>query len=103
MPATMKDLARETGLGLATISKYLNGGNVLERNKTLIDDAIRRLDFRVNTLARGLKTNRTMTVGVIIPHFSGLFFTMVAAGVEDALGKHGYGIVLCDSETKRGG
>ncbi len=103
MPATMKDLARETGLGLATISKYLNGGNVLERNKTLIDDAIRRLDFRVNTLARGLKTNRTMTVGVIIPHFSGLFFTMVAAGVEDALGKHGYGILLCDSETKRRG
>jgi DNA-binding LacI/PurR family transcriptional regulator len=33
MPSTMKDIARETGLSLATISKYLNGGNVLERNK----------------------------------------------------------------------
>ena len=82
MPATIKDLARETGLSLATISKYLNGGNVLPRNKELIDESVERLSFRVNTLARGLKTSRTMTVGMIIPEFSAIFFSTIAGGVE---------------------
>ncbi len=100
MPATIKDLARETGLSLATISKFLNGGNVLPRNKTLIEESIQRLNFRVNTLARGLKTSRTMTVGVIIPHFSAIFFSTIAGGVEDALSHNGYGILLCDSHSK---
>ncbi|MCR5025228.1 MAG: LacI family DNA-binding transcriptional regulator, partial [Lachnospiraceae bacterium] len=40
MPSTIKDIKEETGLSLATISKYLNGGNVLPRNKELIEAAI---------------------------------------------------------------
>ncbi len=103
MPATIKDLARETGLSLATISKYLNGGNVLTRNKSLIDESIQRLNFRVNPLARGLKTNRTMTVGMVIPEFSAIFFSTVAGGVEDALSRHGYGVLLCDSHSRHRG
>ncbi len=67
--------------------------------KKSIDQAIEKLDFRVNTLARALRTNRTMTVGVIIPEFFGLFFTTVAAGIESALSRHGYGILLCDSHS----
>lgn len=101
MPATIKDLARETGLSLATISKYLNGGNVLPRNKEMIEESIERLNFRVNTLARGLKTSRTMTVGVIIPEFSAIFFATIASGIEAALSRNGYGILLCDSHSKQ--
>jgi LacI family transcriptional regulator len=101
VPATIKDLARETGLSLATISKYLNGGNVLARNKALIDESVERLNFRVNTLARALKTNRTMTVGVLIPEFSALFFSTIASGVEETLSRHGYGILLCDSHSNK--
>jgi len=58
--ATIKDMAKHSGLWIATISKYINGGNVLENNKILIESAIRGLDFRVNGIARGLKTNKTM-------------------------------------------
>ena len=65
--ATIKDVAKYTGLSIATISKYINGGNVLDKNRKKIEEAIKVLDFRVNELARGLKTNRTMTVGVLIP------------------------------------
>ena len=42
MGATMKDIARETGLGLATISSYLNGGNVREKNRIKIEEAIEK-------------------------------------------------------------
>ena len=62
MGATMKDIARVTGLGLATISSYLNGGNVREKNRIKIEAAIDELDFEVNEVARGLKTNRTKTI-----------------------------------------
>ncbi len=43
----MKDIARVTGLGLATISSYLNGGNVREKNRIKIEAAIDELDFEV--------------------------------------------------------
>ena len=65
--STIKDIARETGLSLATISKYLNGGHVLDQNRERIEAAITKLGYKVNYFARGLKTNRSMTVGVLLP------------------------------------
>ena len=56
MAATMKDIARRTGLGLATISSYFNGGNVREKNRIKIEEAIQELHYEVNEVARGLKT-----------------------------------------------
>lgn len=65
MAATIKDIREKTGLSLATISKYLNGGNVLPENREKIEDAIKSLHYEVNEIARGLVTNRTRTVGVV--------------------------------------
>ena len=53
MAATMKDIARRTGLGLATISSYFNGGNVREKNRVKIEEAIEELHYEVNEVARG--------------------------------------------------
>ena len=66
MAATMKDIARRTGLGLATISSYFNGGNVREKNRIKIEEAIEELHYEVNEVARGLKTNATRTIGVVM-------------------------------------
>jgi LacI family transcriptional regulator len=96
MPATIKDVARETGLSLATISKYLNGGNVLDKNKKSIEAAIRKLDFKVNEMARALKTNRSMTVGVLIPNFENIFFTSIVSNIENDLLQEGYSTIVCD-------
>ena len=65
MAATIKDIARETGLSLATISKYLNGGELREKNRIAVEAAIQKLDYHVNEYARGLKSNRSRTVGVV--------------------------------------
>mgnify|MGYP001278373190 CR=1 FL=1 len=97
--ATVKDLANRTGLGLATISKYLNGGHVLERNKIAIEKAIEELDFTVNEFARGLKVGRSHTIGVIIPELSNVFITSIITVVEDFLRKKGYGVIICDCRT----
>ena len=52
MASTIKDIKSETGLALATISKYLNGGNVRTENREKIEAAIKKLDYRPNEMAR---------------------------------------------------
>ena len=72
MAATIRDIKRMTGLSLATVSKYLNGGNVLPENKAAIEHAIEVLHYEVNEVARGLATNRTKTIGVLILQYDHL-------------------------------
>jgi len=97
--ATIKDIANKTGLGLATISKYLNGGNVLEKNKIAIEKAIKELDYTVNEFARSLKTSKSKTVGVIIPELSNIFVTSIITVIEDILRNNGYSIIVTDCRT----
>lgn len=94
--ATIKDVAKHTGLSIATISKYINGGNVLEENRAMIQEAIELLGYKRNEMARGLKTNKTMTVGILIPSLENIFFTSIVSMIEDQLLEEGYGTIICD-------
>ncbi len=93
---TIKDIASETGLGLATISKYLNGGNVRAENKILIDKAIKKLDYTVNEFARGLKTNKSKMIAIVIPELSNLFTTTIISKIENILRQNAYGVMVLD-------
>ena len=97
----MKDIARKTGLGLATISSYFNGGNVREKNRKKIEAAIEELHYEVNEVARGLKTNATRTVGVVIPELNNVFCAEIITEMEDILRGHGYATIVCDCRTDR--
>ena len=103
MASTMKDLARETGLGLATISKYFNGGTVRDKNRLLIEAAVKKLHYVPNEVARSLKTQQTRVIGVIIPELSNAFITSIISSMEDILRKHDYAVIVCDcrSDPKR--
>lgn len=99
MGATIKDIARETGLGLATISSYLNGGNVREKNRVKIEAAIEALHFEVNETARGLKTNKTKIIGIVIPELNNIFCAEIISVAEDILRQNGYATMLCDCRS----
>lgn len=99
MAATIKDIAKKTGLGLATISSYLNGGNVREKNRIKIEAAIEELHFEVNEVARGLKTNKTKIIGIIIPELNNIFCAEIITEVEDQLRSQGYATMICDCRT----
>ena len=99
MAATMKDIAKMTGLGLATISKFLNGGTVKPKNKKLIEDAVKELHFVANEFARSLKTSQSRTVGVVIPELGNQFITSIITTMEDMLRKHDYAVIVCDCRT----
>lgn len=97
MPATIRDIKRLTGLSLATISKYLNGGNVLPENRTRIENAIDELGYEVNEIARWLATKKTRTVGVIVFNIQSLFNSTLLSYISATLRQAGYGLLICDS------
>lgn len=99
MAVTIKDLARETGLANATISAYLNGIPVREYNRIKIEEAIKKLGYIRNDYARGLKTHRSGTIGVLIPELSNVFSTTIITEIEECLRNKGYGIIVCDCRT----
>jgi DNA-binding LacI/PurR family transcriptional regulator len=79
---------RSTGVGFHV-------GAVLKKR---VEDAIRKLNYRPNSLAQSLARERTHTIGVIVPDISNPFFPMVVRGAEDAAQKQGYSILLCNSD-----
>jgi len=103
MSATIRDIAKKTGLSLATISKYINGGNVRPDNRRLIDAAVKELHFVPNEFARGLKTSQSKTIGVVIPELSNAFITSIISNIEDLLRQQNYAVIVCDcrSDAKR--
>jgi LacI family transcriptional regulator len=94
--ATIKDVSKRTGLSLATISKYLNGGHVLDENRAAIEAAVLDLGYSVDSLARSLKTRRSMTVGVLIPDLENVFCTGIVSSLENRLQPQGYSTIVCD-------
>ena len=101
LSATYKDIQRMTGLSLSTISKYFNGENVRDENRQAIDQAVEKLDFHMNEFARGLKSKRSKTIGVLIPELNSTFNTSIIADIEDILRMHGYGTIICDCHLSK--
>lgn len=100
MPATIKDVAKRAGVSIATVSKMINGGNVLEDNRVAIAQAIEELNYSVNTVARGMKTRKSMTVGVLIPSLADYYGVSVLSSIDRELFQRGYSTIICDySET----
>jgi LacI family transcriptional regulator len=93
--ATIKDISKYTGLALSTVSKYLNNGIVREKNRRKIEDALRVLDYRPNEAARSLKTNKSMTIGILIPNLTSAFDAAIISMVEEELTRSGYSVIIC--------
>ena len=94
---TYKDLQEHTGLSLSTISKYFNGLPLRESNRLAVEAAAAELGYRVNTLARSLRTQRSRTVGVLLPVLDNPFHLSIIAGVEASLSAAGVGVVVSAS------
>jgi LacI family transcriptional regulator len=97
--ANIYDVARESQVSVFTVSAVINKkdhvGAALKRR---VEAAIRKLDYRPNSLAQSLANERTHTIGVIVPDISNPFFPMLVRGAEDAAQKRGYSTLLCNSD-----
>ena len=92
--ATIKDVAKRAGVSISTVSKYINGGHVLDENVDAIRNAIEALDYRVNPFARSLKTQRSRSIGILLPEITAPFFGSVVASIDRTLREHGYHILI---------
>ena len=96
MSSTIKDVAKMAGVSISTVSKFINGGNVLEENRTQIEQAIETLNYQVNTVARGMKTRKTMSIGVLIPSLADYYGVSILSYIDQELYANGYSMIICD-------
>jgi LacI family transcriptional regulator len=98
MAVTVKDVASAAGVSTATVSRVLNDNpGVAAATRTRVLRAIQDTGYRMNTIARSLKTSRTRTIGFLVPEIVNEFFMNIARGVEDALRAAGYSLIICSA------
>src|SRR5579863_4679454 len=97
--ASIYDVARESKVSVFTVSAVVNQkSHVGKKLRDRVEKAIRKLNYRPNLIARSLAKQRTLTIGMIVPDIANPFFPMVVRGAEDAARKHGYNLLLCNSD-----
>lgn len=101
--ATIIDVAQEAGVHPSTVSRVLTGhaGTTLRpatRDRVL--EAADRLGYRASAIARGLRLNQTMALGMIVPDITNPFFSGIIKGAEEAALARGYNLVLCNTEDE---
>jgi LacI family transcriptional regulator len=94
--ATLKDVAKETGLALGTVSRYINGEQLKPQNMKAIENAIKKLGYETNSIARSMKTGKTMMIAVIVPYLANMFSMRVIESIEKELKKDGYCVIVTD-------
>ena len=99
MPVTIKDVARESGVNVSTVSRALNGEyGVHAETRELVVAVAQRLRYRPNRVARGLVTGKSHTLGLVVSDIRNMFFSELARGAEDAAYRASYDLVLCNSD-----
>jgi DNA-binding LacI/PurR family transcriptional regulator len=97
--ATQKELAKLAGVSAGTVSNVISGSTrVSERNREKVLSAVRALNYHPNLIARSLKTNRTRTLGIVVPDITIPFFPKIVRGAESAARERGYFLIVLDSE-----
>jgi LacI family transcriptional regulator len=95
----MKDIARDLGVSVVTVSKVLrNHEDISEATRKRVLDRVKELDYTPNLAARGLVTGKTYLVGLVVPDLLHPFFAQVAKSLSRVLLKKGYCLTISTSE-----
>jgi LacI family transcriptional regulator len=101
MSATIRDVAREAGVSVSTVSRVLNdSGPVKPATRQRIRDVAQRLRFTPNTTARSLSMRRTSTLGVLLPDVYGEFFSEVIRGIDQTAQQHGFHVLISGAHNE---
>jgi len=96
---TIKDVAEQARVSIATVSKVLNDPDYgSAQTRTRVMSAVKKLGYRPNNVARSMVKGKTNVIALVIPDVRNQFFTSVARGVEDVASKYDYGVMLCNTD-----
>jgi LacI family repressor for deo operon, udp, cdd, tsx, nupC, and nupG len=98
MTVTLRHVADRAGVSIKTVSRVINGqGEISEATRARVRRIIQELDYRPNSLARGLVSGRSDAIALIIPQITDPFFPDVLLGAEAVAREHGYSVFLCNT------
>lgn len=99
---TMSDVARQAGVDVSTVSRALNertAGMLRSETVERVLAAAQELGYQPNVLARGLRTQKSHTVGMLLPDLTNPFFPPIVRGLEDALDAGGYTLIVANTDN----
>jgi LacI family transcriptional regulator len=101
---TIYEVAKRANVSLATVSRVINNkGNVTEETSEKVKKIIKELNFQPSGLARSLATNKTTSIGVLLPSINFLYLTSILAGLIDVGRIYGYNISIFPVDTNEPG
>ena len=97
--ASIKDVAQAAGVSTATVSRVLaNKSRVHAETRKRVSEAIERLNYRPNLVARSLRAQKTARIGLVVSDIRNPFFTAISRAVEDAAYEQGYSVLMCNTD-----
>lgn len=98
---TIRDVARQAQVSVTTVSHVVNGTRfVSDAARERVQRAVAELRFVPSALARSLKSNRTHTIGMMIPNNANPYFAEIIRGIEDTCLAAGFSVILCNSDDE---
>ncbi|MDY3850050.1 MAG: LacI family DNA-binding transcriptional regulator [Bullifex sp.] len=93
--ATIKDVSKETGLSIGTVSRVFNNrGYISQETREKVEAAVKKLNYQPNALARSLSKSSSRIIGLIVPHIAHPFFSDLLASIENATRERGYALMV---------
>lgn len=100
--ATIRDVCKLAGVSVATVSRVINNkGYVSKEKEEAILNAMKKLNYTPNDVARRLAGKKSNTIGLIIPNILNPFFPEIARAAEDTANELGYNIILCNTDDNK--
>lgn len=94
------DVAKLANVSLATVSRVINGKNVREENRIVVEDAIKKLNYTPNFMASNLSKNKSNLILFLVPDISNPYYSLILKGIEETALKKEYNIILGSSYGK---
>lgn len=96
---SMVDIARLSGVSIATVSRIVNkNGRYSKETEKRVLDVIEKSGYQLNLNAKSLRTNKSQTIGVIVPDITNEFFARIIRSIEKYIMPKGYTVIVCDSD-----
>ena len=93
--ATIKDISKETGLSIGTVSRVFNNrGYISQETRDKVDAAVKKLNYQPNAVARSLSKSSSRIIGLIVPHIAHPFFSDLLSAIENATREMGYSLLV---------
>lgn len=97
---TIKEIAKQANVSIATVSKIINGldNHISDKTISRVKKIIKECNYVPNSVARGLKTKVTNSLGFILPDIANPYYSEIARGIEDAAIAKDFSVIFCDTD-----